>query len=316
MAAGMITAGLLSVVQVKVEPPILLLERFVPGAGWAEIALLAVYAGWITMKMSDPARSARWRRWIWTLFTFVFFCQLIVGLLGLERFLMSGQLHLPIPALVVAGPVYRGSGVFMLAIFGATLLLVGRAWCSHLCYIGAWDDNASRFVEKPKTLPRWRRASRPALLFAVVSAALLFNLTGVRPLPAALAAGGFGLVGVALMLLVSRRTGQMVHCTAFCPLGALTSWLGLLSPFRIRISEGCTECGRCRRVCRYDALNIQDLRRKKPAISCTLCGDCVTTCKESLLSYRFLTLSPERARSLFIVLAVSLHAVFLGVARM
>ena len=77
----------------------------------------------------------------------------------------------------------------------------------------------------------------------------------------------------------------------------------------------CTECGRCTAACRYRALEPAHIRRRRPGLTCSLCGDCLAFCPESALSYRFFGLSPEAARRLFLVLAVSLHAVFLGVAR-
>ena len=51
---------------------------------------------------------------------------------------MTGKLHLPVPALIVAGPVYRGSVGFMLILFLCTILLVGPAWCSHLALHAAF----------------------------------------------------------------------------------------------------------------------------------------------------------------------------------
>jgi polyferredoxin len=316
LACAALTGSLLAAVQLKTDPPLLLLERFLPGAGWAEVVLLSLYAGWIASRMADPNRSPRWRRRIWALFSVVFFAQLGLGLLGFERLLQTGKLHLPIPALVAAGPVYRGGGFYMLAIYGATLLVVGRAWCSHLCYIGAWDHAASRRKDKPKSLPPWRGGLRLALLIFVLASALAMNLAGLSPATAAVLAGAFGLVGLGLMIFVSSRVGQMVHCTAFCPLGALTSALGWIHPFRIGIDSECTECGRCRGACRYDALGVDDLKRRRPALSCTLCGDCVSECREGFLAYRFPFLGPAAARSLFLVLAVTLHALFLAVAPM
>jgi hypothetical protein len=48
--AFLLTAILLTVVHWKVKPPILLLERFLPSSGMIEVALLAIYAGWVTEK--------------------------------------------------------------------------------------------------------------------------------------------------------------------------------------------------------------------------------------------------------------------------
>ncbi len=315
LVAFAFTGLMLAVVQIKVEPPGMLLERFLPGGGWAEAFWLCVYAAWITDKMLDPAMSIKWRPRIWSLFSLVFFLQLAVGLLGVERFLMTGELHLPIPALIVGGPLYRGGGLFMPVLFLATLLLAGPAWCSHLCYIGAWDDRASRLKAKPRPLPGWRGYMRVGILAGVVVAALLMRRAGVGPFAAAVIASAFGIAGVGVMLTWSRMTGTMAHCTAYCPIGWLACTLGKTSPFRIRINSGCIDCGACSKVCRYDALSSQDIERRRPAESCTLCGDCISECKHSAIGYGFPGLDPARARTLFLVMVVSLHAAFMGLAR-
>jgi hypothetical protein len=57
-----ITGLLLTVVQLKVSNPMLLAERFFPGMGWIEIAVLSVYAGFVLHKMTDIAQTSRWRK--------------------------------------------------------------------------------------------------------------------------------------------------------------------------------------------------------------------------------------------------------------
>jgi NAD-dependent dihydropyrimidine dehydrogenase PreA subunit len=314
-AAFLLTAALLALVQQAVSPPMLLLERFLPGLSWLEVLALGLYAALLAEKLLDPLQVGRWRRLAWGLFSVVFFSQLALGLLGLERFLMSGALHLPVPAVILAGPVYRGELSFMVILFASTVLLVGPAWCSHLCYIGAWDSAAAQARRRPRALPRWTRAARSVAVPLVVLGALLLRVLGAGPAVAAGFGLGFGLAGVALMLLSSRRTGSMVHCLAFCPVGTVAAWLGKLSPFRIRIADGCDECGACRLRCRYDALRPEDIRRRRPASSCTLCGDCLASCRGGFLHYRCLGLQPTAARAVFVVLVTALQAASLGVAR-
>ena len=54
---------LLAVVQVKLtNHPIILLERFVKGGGWFEIAMIACYGAFIIGKMQNPLNVPRWRR--------------------------------------------------------------------------------------------------------------------------------------------------------------------------------------------------------------------------------------------------------------
>jgi len=309
------TATLLSVVQIMVPRPMLILERFRTGGGWIEIALLAAYAAWLYGKMRDPKKAPVWRSRIWRLFSLVFFGQLLVGLLIDSRFLMTGTLHLPIPALILAGPIYRAKIVFMPILFLSTAFLVGPAWCSHLCYVGAWDDLASRARRIPSPLPRWRRPVRVGIFSAVATAALILRFSSAPPLLATWIAVAFGAASIAVMLTWSRRAGQMTHCLTACPIGLVGNWFGRLHPFRIRLAASCTDCQACRRACRYDALTSDDIRRRSPGPSCTLCGDCLASCHAGAIGYRFPGLTPDAARRAFLVLIVTLHAVFLGLAR-
>jgi len=316
VAAFILTMILLAIVRAKVTFPILLLDRFFHDWGWLEIFLLSFYAAVVTEKMLDPAQTARWRKRIWLIFSAVFFAQLILGIFGLEYFLMTGQLHLPVPAMIAAGPLFRGEGFFMPILFISTVVLIGPAWCSHLCYIGAWDTALAESKRRtPKVLPVWRSELRVAVLIIIIISALGLRLLGVSSIIATVLGLVFGLVGVGVMIFWSRRTGSMTHCTAYCPIGALAGWLGRISPFRMKIQAACNECGRCRLKCRYDALNMSDIQKRRPGISCTLCGDCIVSCPDRFIEYRFPGLKPQTARALFLVMTISLHAAALGLAR-
>jgi polyferredoxin len=317
IASFLLTAALLSIVQLVVtEPRMLLLERFVAGGGWLEVALLSAYAAFVSSKLADEKKNRLYRPLIWRFFSVVFFAQLIIGLAGLERFLMTGALHLPVPALIVAGPIYRGSGFFMLVLFLCTIVLAGPAWCSYLCYIGSWDDLAARARRKPAGLPGYAAAMRIGIFVAVLAVAWLLRQTGAGASIAGGVAISFGLTGVGIMVFWSRRAGSMVHCTTFCPISLLANLLGKVSPFRLRIGDECDSCGTCSLACRYDALQDEDIQKRRPGLTCTLCGDCLAVCRPRQLHYRFAGLAPDRARALFLVLVVSLHAAFLGVARL
>jgi ferredoxin len=315
VAAFLLTAVTLGLLQHRVDFPLLLAERFWPGFGWTQVLIMALYAAWVTEKILDPARTAAIRLRIWGLFSLVFFGQLIIGLAGVEQLLMTGHLHLPVPALIIAGPLYRGAEFFMPILFGATLLLVGPAWCSYLCYIGAWEGWSSRLAGKPRSLPGWRQSVRIGLLALVILTPLLLRMLGAGWLVAFLLALLFGLGGVAVMVFVSSRNGVMSHCVTYCPIGLVANWLGRISPFRMRIGPGCTNCMLCTRACRYEALGVEDIKRQRPGSSCTMCGDCLGSCPKGRIHYKLPGVAPARAREVFLVLVISLHAVFLAVAR-
>ena len=311
-----LSGGLLAFMQYRLHNPVpLLAERFFPGAGWVEVFLLAGYGAFIASKMKDPASARIWRPRIWRIFSIVFFTQFILGLSGIDKMLMTGALHIPVPALIVAGPAYRGGGFFMVILFLSTVALVGPAWCSQLCYIGAWDDAAASRKPIPTALPRWREGVRIFMAVLVIAVALLMGGLGVPADIAAISAIAFGLVGVGVMVWLSRKTGTMVHCTSYCPVGMFAVILGKLNPFRIRIGDGCTECGACIPACKYNALNMQHIQDRKPAMTCTLCGDCISNCQDRHIGFWLPGVSSHTARSVFIVMIVTLHAVFLGVAR-
>lgn len=315
VAAFLLTGVFLGLVQGMVDPPMLMAERLVRGAGWAEVPALAVYSGWLVSRMRKPALAVVWRRRVWRLFSVVFFGQLLLGLAGFGSFLMTGRLHFPIPALIVAGPAYRGTGFFMLFLFLSTVVLVGPAWCSHLCYVGSWDDLAAARKKRPVVLPRWTAWGKVAMAGLIVAAAFVLGRAGFPAWVATAAAASLGILSVGVILSASRATGVMVHCTVLCPIGVLATRLGRLNPFRISIDAGCTDCGVCTPACRYDALSRDDVRMRRPGPSCTLCGDCINSCRSTHLRYRFPGLSSDDARTVFLVLVVSLHAVFLGLAR-
>jgi len=152
----------------------------------------------------------------------------------------------------------------------------------------------------------------------VFAAALLLRMLGAPVHWAVLSGAGFGLLGVAVMVFVSRRVGVMAHCSGFCPMGLMSGLLGKLSPWRLTIRSGCSQCGACSAVCRYDALRPDDLAAKRPGISCSLCLDCLERCPRSEMR---LTLFGREAfgkvpvRLFFAGLLAALHAIFLGVAR-
>jgi polyferredoxin len=313
-----LTALLLHVARSKASLPLLLADRFLPGSGWLEILALSLYAAWLTGAFLDPERHRRLRPRIWALFSAVFFGQLLLGLLGFQDFLMTGRLHLPVPALIAAGPIFRGGGLFMVILFSSTVLLVGPAWCSHLCYIGAWDDACSRLRPmRPEPLSaRWTLWGRATTLVLTCGGALALRLLGVDALTAVWLAAAFGLLGVGVMLTVSRQLGVMAHCTAFCPIGLVGNLLGRLIPWRLRINlDTCTRCRSCSRACRYSALSAADIEAGTPALPCTLCGDCIGACPHDSMHYHFPGLTGPTARATFLTLIAALSALFLGVAR-
>ncbi len=316
-AAFCLVFGIGAFPHLKMRDPVpLIAERFLPGSGWGELLLLAIYAAWLVEKLLDAGTTDRIRRNVWAGFSLVFFLQLALGVAGVAKLLMTGALHLPVPAMIAAGPFFRGeTSFFMPILLGVTLLVAGPAWCSWFCYLGSWDFIASRSADEPGVLPRHPDAARIAILILLCGGAAALRMAGVPALVAASLGILFGIGGVAVMLLASRRTGIMVHCTAYCPIGLIATVVGKINPLRVRIGGGCTQCQSCIPTCRYGALTETTLRQYKPGPTCTLCGDCLSACPGAQIGYRFPGLTAAGAKRMFFAIAASVHALFIGFGR-
>lgn len=294
---------------------ILLLDRFFPGLGWLQIGIIAAYAGIITKLLLEQNQTGKIRIRIWSLFSIVFFSQFIAGAFISDMFLMSGKLHIPVPAVILAGPVYRGEGFFMPVLFLSTILLTGPAWCSYLCYFGAMDGLAASVKKKPLFPIEGWKALRFFTTLLIVVSAIILRVLGTSPLFAIVGAISFGGIGILITIFISRTQGIMGHCSYYCPIGLISNLFGKISPFRIKIENTCNNCMACVPVCRYNALSAKSIASGKPGFNCTLCGDCVDSCSSHSINYKFLNLSPEKSRVLFTVIIAVTHAVFLGIAR-
>ncbi|MBN2694682.1 4Fe-4S binding protein, partial [bacterium] len=278
---GVITFIFIKFATIKAPYAILLLERFYPTLGDFEIYILSIYSMFITERMLNPKKTAFYRRLIWRVFSFVFFLQLILGLLGYNIFLMTGRLHLPIPTLIIAAPLYRFQLSFMIFLFLASLILSGPAWCSHLCYFGSFDDfSATRKKYSTKMVGGFWKIKISIVIF-VIFLSLTLHFFNVSSLIALILASVWGVISIFIILYFSKKTGSMIHCTMFCPIGFFATTLGKISPFRLKIASSCSSCMVCTKVCRYGALQKDDITKKKANLNCTLCGDCLSTCKHN-----------------------------------
>jgi ferredoxin-type protein NapH len=313
-AVSLLTFVLLAFVQVKVPRPMILAERFIRGGGWVEIMLISLYGAFVIYKMQDPVNVPKWRKITWTIFSIVFFSQLIIGISGFDKFLMTGKLHLPIPMMILAGPIYRGQLSVMTILFVSTVVLTGPAWCSQLCYFGAFDNLASG-GKTSRAILRYKGAIKSTILILVIAMALILRWLKVPGLTSTLIALAFGLTGIIIMILFSMKRKKMVHCVMYCPIGTVVNLFRYINPFRLYIDQSCTLCMNCSKFCKYDALNAIDITNGKPSIMCTLCGDCLAGCHHSSIKYKYFNLRPEVARNLYLILTISLHASCIALAR-
>lgn len=297
----------------KLSFPILVLDRFANLGLW-QIFMLALYAAYVGDNFLDLKRQFRLRPKIWFLFSIIFFGQLLLGLFVDKRFLLTGKLHFPIPALIIGGPLYRGQGFFMLGLFVSTLLLVGPAWCSHLCYVGGLDNFFAR-IKKVQKRPFISRKLAWFNLALVILVAISWP-SNLEYFPILLLVVSlFGLVSLGFIVGYSWIKGAMTHCIGFCPLGLISVLGGKINPFRIRVEETkCTGCGLCLKNCFYQAIDKVG-RKVKINGYCTLCLACIESCPHKAIGLTFWGKYRQKFYKVYIFLVVSLHSLFLGLAR-
>ena len=303
----------LTVIHLSLDSDMLIFERFVKDGGWIEIFIISFYGAFLVHKMRDPQSIPKWRKLSWLFFSIVFFSQLLLGLIGFEKFLMTGELHLPVPAMMLSGPVYRGELTFMVFLFLSTVVLTGPAWCSHLCYFGG-IDNA---VASRKNNTSWRHKYRikNGFFFLIILGTILLRVFSINKFYALIGGTIIGVIGLLLIAIVSFRRGKMANCILFCPIGTLVMYLKQINPIRMYIDHSCTNCGVCSSVCNYDALTIADIENRKPGLTCTYCGDCLSVCHNNSIKYKLFSLDSVKARNVFLFLTVSFHAIFMALAR-
>ena len=297
---------------------ILLLERFFPRLGQAEIFFAACYGSFAAGLLADPKKSRKARSRLWLIFACVFFAQFALGILGIREMLLTGRLHAPVPAFILYGAAFRESLNAMPFIVLAATLLLGSAWCSMLCYFGPFDELVSRgkaLKPLPRSLETALRWGRAVVLVSGVAAAFALKHIGIGTGAAVSLALVYAFLSLLAMAAFSRRYGGLLHCTAFCPMGLVVNVLGRLSPWRIRVdSAACDHCGACEKVCRWRAVTPESRSRGGVLSRCSLCRDCIGVCRRKAVSLSCAGLAPELSTRLFTGLAATLHAVFLACA--
>ncbi len=311
-----ISFALMCIVQIKVSTTMLIAERFAENLGWGQIFAMAIFGGFLYYKMSTISNTKKWRTISWTLFSVVFFLQLALGLFGFEDFLMTGKLHFPIPAVIPGVSIFRMEFGFMPILFTITVLLTGPAWCSQLCYFGALDNlSASIKTKKHKSKKHNLMLIKNVALLVFIVSVVALRIFDLPLNTIVIIASSFGIIGVFVVVIFSHKRGKMTHCIYYCPLGTILNYSRFINPFRMYIDDNCTNCMTCTSSCKYQALEKENILKRKQRITCKMCGDFIDTFPTSSIKYKFFKLSPEKARTLYLIITISVYVVFLNVAR-
>jgi 4Fe-4S binding domain len=269
------------------------------------IAVLTTWSVFLTGKMVTTKKRASYRSFYWRLLSIIFFSQILVGVFISSNFLLSGELTIPHPSFFVfSGSHFSRFLSNALLLYFISLVLTGPSWCSHLCWLGSWDQYAA---SKKK-----RKISKSSiyllrLLFFLFFVAVVLEF--FKPNIKAVATLGFVyfIVSILVMAFVSGKYGSMEHCRSFCLIGKLSSIFAKISPFRmVKISTKPIPSSSCK----MGAFDEKPSKNSK-LVNCTLCGDCLDKYGKSDLKMRFFNFSFD-AWPLFISLTIGLHSAFIA----
>jgi len=311
--------------------------------------------------MMRTSATYRWRRWFFVamglLFPVGFIDNVLVmrGTMGIPiEEMIAGRTpfcFLPIPMLILPaaltktvvfpGSILPGggmSGAGMAAMAGlwlAMTIVVGKGWCSYVCFFGGIEEGVAAVPSKakiPKIDPRWRYGPWAVLLVMVLMSLALFEpaycmwLCPFKAVSEYVAArntlglvqnGIFMVAFAALVLVLPWLTKKRTQCSFLCPFGAFQSIFNKTSVFDIKIDRGrCVPCVLCQKSCPTLSLNDESITKGETLMSCMKCGACVDTCPRDAVVWHIrgteVAFKPERARVMFLYAAWAMAIMFGG----
>ena len=95
-----------------------------------------------------------------------------------------------------------------------------------------------------------------------------------------------------IAVLIAGLRNRRFWCRALCPAGAAFALFSFRPIFRRRVSEACTACGKCARICPTGAVG-KDFASTVHS-ECVVCLECRDICPENAIDFKFL---PRRGES-------------------
>ncbi len=244
----------------------------------------------------------------------------ISGLMSLRYWLQTHVIH----------PVHPAALLILAAILAVSFLFK-RSFCSWVCPFGLVSEKLAdvgrAIIGRNLLLPKWagwflRSLKYLILGFFVWVIFFGMDLTGLREFldspynkTADVRLLLFFLhpstttVTVLAVLIGASVLVRYFWCRYFCPYGALTALVGLLSPTRIRRNiPSCIECGKCARVCPA-SLPVNRLGTVH-SDECSLCLECVQSCPIADTLFVESAYPRRQISPLFIALTITLIFLF------
>ncbi len=186
----------------------------------------------------------------------------------------TGQLGVPIAFAII-----------VLIAFVVLSFAFGRAFCGHVCPIGAVQELA--YLLPLKKLRISSKAVTIAFRLAVFLAFVILATISSVGLLKYLGVGDFfhldfgaAYLYVFLTLFIISAFAYRPFCRFLCPYGALLSIAAIKSRFRLQRNENCIDCGKCEEVCPTNEAGITDLKQE-----CYMCNRCRDACPTNAIVY-------------------------------
>jgi MauM/NapG family ferredoxin protein len=96
------------------------------------------------------------------------------------------------------------------------------------------------------------------------------------------------IAAMALLNLIAYRG----WCRYLCPAGAMMGLLGLMAPWRRRVSDACDQCGICRVKCHMGCIPEDAVKTRQA--ECIACHSCVRVCPKGAVSFGFGPIAGEK----------------------
>ncbi|HEV2400456.1 MAG TPA: 4Fe-4S binding protein [Candidatus Sulfotelmatobacter sp.] len=330
-------------------------------AQWIATVATVLFMIGLFFMMMRTSTTYRWRRWFFVavglLFPVGFIHQVMVfrGTMGIPiEEMIAGRTpfcFLPIPllilpaaftrALVFPGSILPNGGMSgggmaaMVGIWLAITLVVGKGWCSYICFFGGIEEGMASIPAKAKVRKidkRWRYVPWAVLLAMVLLSLALFEpaycmwLCPFKAVSEYVAArnsvgliqnGIFVVLFAALVVVLPLLTKKRTQCAFFCPFGAFQSIFNKTSVFDIKIDKArCVPCVLCQKICPTMSLTEESINKGEALMSCMKCGACVDACPRDAAVWHIrgtdVAVKPERARLMFLYAAWAMSIMFAG----
>jgi len=306
-------------------------------------------------------RTYRWRRWFFValglLFPVGFIHTVMVmrGTMGIPiEEMIAGRTpfcFLPIPLLILPaaltktvvfpGSILPGAGMAgagmaaMAGLWLAMTIVVGKGWCSYLCFFGGIEEGMAAVAPRAKLKKidvRWRYGPWAVLLAMSLLSLALFDsvycmwLCPFKAVSEYVAArntlgtvqnGIFVVLFAGLVIALPLLTKKRTQCAFFCPFGAFQSIFNKTSVFDVKIDRTrCSPCVLCKTACPTMSLTDESIAQGETLMSCMKCGACVDVCPKDAAVWHIkgteVASKPERARLLLLYAAWGMAIMFGG----